>query len=244
LANAADGDARRALNLLEIANDLASEQGDQAVIDAAVLEQVLVGGTRRFDKGGEYFYDQISALHKSVRGSSPDAALYWLCRMLDGGCDPLYIARRVARIASEDIGNADPRALELALNAWNVQERLGSPEGELALAQAVSFCAVAAKSNAVYSAFKAAMADVQSLPSYEVPMHLRNAPTQLMKELDYGKDYRYAHSEEGTYAAGETYLPEELAGKQYYFPTDNGLEKQIGEKLAHLRSLDAQQNRD
>jgi putative ATPase len=209
-----------------------------------VLEQVLVGDTRRFDKGGEYFYDQISALHKSVRGSSPDAALYWLCRMLDGGCDPLYIARRVARIASEDIGNADPRALELALNAWNVQERLGSPEGELALAQAVSFCAVAAKSNAVYSAFKAAMADVQSLPSYEVPMHLRNAPTQLMKELDYGKDYRYAHSEEGTYAAGETYLPEELAGKQYYFPTDNGLEKQIGEKLAHLRSLDAQQNRD
>jgi putative ATPase len=240
LANAADGDARRALNLLEIANDLATEQGDQSIIDSAVLEQVLVGDTRRFDKGGEYFYDQISALHKSVRGSSPDAALYWLCRMLDGGCDPIYIARRVVRIATEDIGNADPRALELALNAWSVQERLGIPEGELALAQAVTYCAVAAKSNAVYSAFKATMADVQSLPSYEVPMQLRNAPTKLMKELDYGKDYRYAHNEQEAYAAGENYLPEELVDKQYYFPTDNGLEKQIGAKLAHLRSLDKQ----
>ena len=240
LANAADGDARRALNLLEIANDLATEQGDQSIIDSAVLEQVLVGDTRRFDKGGEYFYDQISALHKSVRGSSPDASLYWLCRMLDGGCDPIYIARRVVRIATEDIGNADPRALELALNAWSVQERLGSPEGELALAQAVTYCAVAAKSNAVYGAFKAAMADVQSLPSYEVPMHLRNAPTKLMKELDYGKDYRYAHNEQKAYAAGENYLPEELADKQYYFPTDNGLEKQISAKLAHLHSLDKQ----
>ena len=240
LANAADGDARRALNLLEIANDLATEQGDQSIIDSAVLEQVLVGDTRRFDKGGEYFYDQISALHKSVRGSSPDASLYWLCRMLDGGCDPIYIARRVVRIATEDIGNADPRALELALNAWSVQERLGSPEGELALAQAVTYCAVAAKSNAVYGAFKAAMADVQSLPSYEVPMHLRNAPTKLMKELDYGKDYRYAHNEQEAYAAGENYLPEELVDKQYYFPTDNGLEKQISAKLAHLHSLDKQ----
>lgn len=240
LANAADGDARRALNLLEIANDLATEQGDKSIIDSAVLEQVLVGDTRRFDKGGEYFYDQISALHKSVRGSSPDAALYWLCRMLDGGCDPIYIARRVVRIATEDIGNADPRALELALNAWSVQERLGSPEGELALAQAVTYCAVAAKSNAVYSAFRATMADVQSLPSYEVPMQLRNAPTKLMKELDYGKDYRYAHNEQEAYAAGENYLPEELVDKQYYFPTDNGLEKQIGAKLAHLRSLDKQ----
>ena len=240
LANAADGDARRALNLLEIASDLATEQGDQSIIDSAVLEQVLVGDTRRFDKGGEYFYDQISALHKSVRGSSPDASLYWLCRMLDGGCDPIYIARRVVRIATEDIGNADPRALELALNAWSVQERLGSPEGELALAQAVTYCAVAAKSNAVYGAFKAAMADVQSLPSYEVPMHLRNAPTKLMKELEYGKDYRYAHNEQEAYAAGENYLPEDLADKQYYFPTDNGLEKQIGAKLAHLHSLDKQ----
>jgi putative ATPase len=238
LASAADGDARRALNLLEIANDLASESGDVAAIDRQVLEQVLVGDTRRFDKGGEYFYDQISAMHKSVRGSSPDAALYWLCRMLDGGCDPIYIARRLVRMASEDIGNADPRGLELAMSAWDVQERLGSPEGELALAQAVIYLAVAAKSNAVYSAFKATMADVRSLPSYEVPMHLRNAPTSLMNDLDYGKDYRYAHNEEGGYAPGETYLPEQLAGKEYYQPTDRGLEKKISEKLAYLRSLD------
>ncbi len=238
LASAADGDARRALNLLEIANDLASESGDVLAIDRQVLEQVLVGDTRRFDKGGEYFYDQISAMHKSVRGSSPDAALYWLCRMLDGGCDPIYIARRLVRMASEDIGNADPRGLELAMSAWDVQERLGSPEGELALAQAVVYLAVAAKSNAVYSAFKATMVDVRSLPSYEVPMHLRNAPTSLMKDLDYGKDYRYAHNEEGGYAPGETYLPEELAGKEYYQPTDRGLEKKISEKLAYLRSLD------
>ena len=241
LASAADGDARRALNLLEIANDLASESGDIAAIDRGVLEQVLVGDTRRFDKGGEYFYDQISAMHKSVRGSSPDAALYWLCRMLDGGCDPIYIARRLVRMASEDIGNADPRALELAMSAWDVQERLGSPEGELALAQAVVYLAVAAKSNAVYSAFNATMADVRSLPSYEVPMHLRNAPTSLMKDLDYGKDYRYAHNEEGGYAPGESYLPEELSDKQYYQPTDRGLEKKISEKLAYLRSLDAKQ---
>ena len=238
LASAADGDARRALNLLEIANDLASESGDVAAIDRGVLEQVLVGDTRRFDKGGEYFYDQISAMHKSVRGSSPDAALYWLCRMLDGGCDPIYIARRLVRMASEDIGNADPRALELAMSAWDVQERLGSPEGELALAQAVVYLAVAAKSNAVYSAFKATMADVRSLPSYEVPIHLRKAATSLMKELDYGKDYRYAHNEEGSYAPGESYLPEELNDKQYYQPTDRGLEKKISEKLAYLRSLD------
>jgi len=241
LANAADGDARRALNLLEIANDLASESGNLAAIDRSVLEQVLVGDTRRFDKGGEYFYDQISAMHKSVRGSSPDAALYWLCRMLDGGCDPIYIARRLVRMASEDIGNADPRALELAMSAWDVQERLGSPEGELALAQAVVYLAVAAKSNAVYSAFKATMADVRSLPSYEVPMHLRNAPTSLMKDLDYGKDYRYAHNEEGGYAPGERYLPEELSDKHYYQPTDRGLEKKISEKLAYLRSLDDKQ---
>ncbi len=241
LACAADGDARRALNLLEIANDLASESGDVAAIDRGVLEQVLVGDSRRFDKGGEYFYDQISAMHKSVRGSSPDAALYWMCRMLDGGCDPIYIARRLVRMASEDIGNADPRALELAMSAWDVQERLGSPEGELALAQAVVYLAVAAKSNAVYSAFKATMADVRSLPSYEVPMHLRNAPTSLMKDLDYGKDYRYAHNEEGGYAPGETYLPEELSDKEYYQPTDRGLEKKISEKLAYLRSLDSKQ---
>ena len=239
LAVAADGDARRALNLLEIASDLVGQGTDKdSVIDSVILEQILVGDSRRFDKGGEYFYDQISALHKAIRGSSTDAGLYWLCRMLDGGCDPIYLARRLVRIANEDIGNADPRALDLALSAWNVQERLGSPEGELALAQAVTYMAAAAKSNAVYSAFNAAMADVRSLPTYDVPVHLRNAPTSLMKDLDYGKDYRYAHDEEGAYAAGESYMPEELAGKQYYFPTDRGLEKKISEKLDYLRSLD------
>lgn len=237
LTAAADGDARRALNLLEIANDLAAES-DGGLIDKSVLEQVLVGDSRRFDKGGEYFYDQISALHKSVRGSSPDGALYWLCRMLDGGCDPIYIARRLVRMASEDIGNADPRALDITMKAWDVQERLGSPEGELALAQAVTYLAVAAKSNAVYSAYNSAMADVRKLPSYEVPMHLRNAPTRLMKDLEYGKDYRYAHNEEGGYAAGERYMPDELEEKQYYFPTDRGLEKKIAEKLDYLRAQD------
>lgn len=239
LANAADGDARRALNLLEISADLVSEK--TPVLNAEILEQVLVGDTRRFDNKGEYFYDQISALHKSVRGSDPDASLYWLCRMLDGGCDPLYIARRLVRIASEDIGNADPRALEISLNATQSQERLGSPEGELALAQATVYLAVAAKSNAVYNAFKTTMADVKSLPSYEVPMHLRNVPTKLMKELDYGKNYRYAHNEEGAYAAAEDYLPEAIQDKQYYFPTERGLEGKIAEKLAYLRSLDKQQ---
>ena len=237
LTAAADGDARKALNLLEIASDLAVDS-DGSAIDKPVLEQVLVGDSRRFDKGGEYFYDQISALHISVRGSSPDAALYWLCRMLDGGCDPIYIARRLVRMASEDIGNADPRALDICIKAWDVQERLGSPEGELALAQAVTYLAVAAKSNAVYSAYNSVMADIRSLPSYEVPMHLRNAPTGLMKELDYGKDYRYAHNEEGGYAAGERYMPDELEEKQYYFPTDRGLEKKIAEKLDYLRAQD------
>ena len=237
LASAADGDARRALNLLEIAADLITDSNNP-VLDQATLEQVLVGDNRRFDNKGEYFYDQISALHKSVRGSDPDASLYWLCRMLDGGCDPLYLARRIVRIASEDIGNADPRALDIALNAWHAQERLGSPEGELGLAQAVVYLAVAAKSNAVYSAFNSAMADVRSMPSYEVPLHLRNAPTKLMQELDYGKDYRYAHNEEGGYAAGENYMPEQLHDKQYYFPTERGLEGKIAEKLQYLRSLD------
>jgi putative ATPase len=236
LANAADGDARRALNLLEIASDLVSD--DNPLIDIEIVQQILVGDMRRFDNKGEYFYDQISALHKSVRGSDPDASLYWLCRMLDGGCDPLYIARRLVRIASEDIGNADPRALEITLNASQSQERLGSPEGELALAQATVYLAVAAKSNAVYNAYKAAMADIKVLPSYEVPMHLRNAPTKLMKDLDYGKDYRYAHNEEGAYAPGEKYLPEVIEDKQYYFPTERGLEGKITEKMAYLRSLD------
>jgi putative ATPase len=236
LANAADGDARRALNLVEIAADLIVK--NQTELTVEIVQQVLVGDSRRFDNKGEYFYDQISALHKSVRGSDPDASLYWVCRMLDGGCDPLYIARRLVRIASEDIGNADPRALEITLNASQAQERLGSPEGELALAQATVYIAVAAKSNAVYTAFKAAMADIRSMPSYQVPLHLRNAPTKLMKQLDYGKDYRYAHNEEGAYAAAENYLPEEMGNKHYYFPTDRGLEVKINEKLHYLRSLD------
>ena len=238
LAEIADGDARRALNLLEIAADLATEQDGRSVISAATLDEVLSTGVRRFDKQGEAFYDQISALHKSVRGSAPDAALYWLVRMLDGGCDPLYIARRVVRMASEDIGNADPRALTVALEAWDVQERLGSPEGELAIAQAVIYMACAAKSNAVYTAFNQAMAEVKEAGSAEVPLHLRNAPTRLMKELDYGKAYRYAHDEPEAYAAGETYFPEELGERQYYKPVPRGLEIKIAEKLAHLRELD------
>lgn len=234
IAKAADGDARRALNLLESAAGLAED----GIISHAIITEVCAGQLRRFDKGGEVFYDQISALHKSVRGSSADGALYWLCRMLDGGCDPLYIARRVVRMASEDIGNADPRALELALNAWQVQERLGSPEGELAIAQAVVYMAAAAKSNAVYMAFKAAMSDARETGSLEVPIHLRNAPTKLMKELGYGKAYRYAHDEPEAYAAGEQYMPEELQHARYYEPVNRGLEIRIAEKLDHLRELD------
>ena len=238
LANAADGDARKALNLLEIASDLVDENSaTKESIDRAILEEVLVTDTRRFDKGGEYFYDQISALHKAVRGSSPDAALYWFVRMIDGGCDPLYIARRVVRMASEDIGNADPRALSLSLNAWDTQERLGSPEGELSIAQAIMYLAAAPKSNAVYSAFNAARADVQSMPTHEVPLHLRNAPTKLMKELDYGAEYRYAHNEPGGFAPGENYFPQELQDKRYYFPTGRGLEQKIAEKLEYLKQL-------
>jgi len=234
LAEAADGDARRALNLLEIAADL-SEGGE---IGLAIVKEVASGTLRRFDKGGEAFYDQISALHKSVRGSDPDASLYWLARMIDGGCDPLYVVRRVVRMASEDIGNADPRALEIALNAWETQERLGSPEGELAIAQAVVYMACAAKSNAVYMAWKAAQAEAVASGSLEVPLHLRNAPTKLMKELDYGKAYRYAHDEPHAYAAGENYLPESLRGRRFYHPVDRGLEIKIQEKLAFLRKLD------
>ncbi|MGH8583265.1 MAG: replication-associated recombination protein A [Gammaproteobacteria bacterium] len=236
LAEIADGDARRALNLLEIAADLAPG----GVIDLGLLQQIASGGTpRRFDKHGEVFHDQISALHKSVRGSAPDAALYWLARMLDGGCDPLYIARRVVRMASEDIGNADPRGLRLALDAWETQERLGSPEGELAIAQAVVYLACAAKSNAVYRAFLAAMTDAQRSGSLEVPVQLRNAATPLMRHLGYAKDYRYAHDEPSGYAAGECYLPEPLRGRNYYQPVERGLEVQIGEKLSGLRALDA-----
>jgi len=234
---AADGDARKLLNLLEITADLLPDGA--RVVTEDIARQVLAGGgARRFDKGGEDFYNQISALHKSVRGSSPDAALYWLCRMLDGGCDPLYIARRVVRIASEDIGNADPRGLELALNAWDVQERLGSPEGELAIAQAVIYLACAPKSNAVYVAYKAARQDAANTGSLEVPLHLRNAPTKLMRELDYGKAYRYAHDEPDAYAAGENYFPEPLGRREYYRPAQRGLEIKIAEKLERLRQLD------
>jgi putative ATPase len=238
LAQAADGDARRALNLLEMASDLATKLHDRQTITTDLIKEVVTGGVRRFDKQGEAFYDQISALHKSVRGSDPDASLYWFARMLDGGCDPLYIARRVVRMASEDIGNADPRALQLALSAWDVQERLGSPEGELAIAQAVVYMACAPKSNAVYTALGTAMQDARERGSLEVPLHLRNAPTRLMKELGYAKGYRYAHDEAEAYAAGENYFPEELGRRQYYFPTEQGLEGKIAERLAHFRELD------
>ncbi len=238
IAQAADGDARRALNLLEVAVELAPEREGEVMVSEALVDEVVRGGLRRFDKGGEAFYDQISALHKSVRGSNPDAALYWLCRMLDGGCDPLYIARRVVRMASEDIGNADPRALALALQAWDVQERLGSPEGELAIAQAVVYLACAPKSNAVYQAFGAAMADARRHGSLEVPLHLRNAPTRLMKELGYGERYRYAHDEPEGYAAGERYFPEAMEERRYYQPRPRGLEERIRARLDHLRELD------
>jgi putative ATPase len=238
IAEAADGDARRSLNLLEIAADLAEKIEGREVVVEETLNEVLAGGVRRFDKGGEAFYDQISALHKSVRGSNPDAALYWFARMIDGGVDALYVARRVVRMASEDIGNADPRGLELSLNAWDVQERLGSPEGELAIAQAIVYLACAPKSNAVYMAWKAAMSDAQHNGSVEVPIHLRNAPTKLMKELGYGREYRYAHDEPEGYAAGETYFPDEMGEQQYYHPVSRGLEQKIADKLTHLRDLD------
>jgi putative ATPase len=240
LLAAADGDGRRLLNFLENAADLAEDDGE---IDVELLQNLLGDSRRRFDKGGEAFYDQISALHKSVRGSSPDGALYWYARMLDGGCDPLYIARRVVRMASEDIGNADPRALTLCLNAWDVQERLGSPEGELAVAQAIVYLACAPKSNAVYTAFKAAMRDAAEQGSQEVPLHLRNAPTKLMKQLGYGEEYRYAHDEPDAYAAGEDYFPENLQPRQYYEPVPRGLELKIRDKLQHLRNLDASSSR-
>ena len=238
LAQVSDGDARRALNFLEIACDLA-ETDNTGIrhINRAVVEDVTSQSLRRFDKGGDLFYEQISALHKSVRGSNPDASLYWFCRMVDGGCDPLYIARRVVRMASEDIGNADPRGLQLALDAWQTFERLGSPEGELAIAQAIVFLACAAKSNAVYSAYNAARSDARNSASMDVPEHLRNAPTQFMKELGYGKDYRYAHDEDDGFAAGETYFPDAMGEREYYRPVDRGLEARIKEKLDHLREL-------
>ena len=243
LLAAADGDARRMLNLLETAADLAAAEGPghpgEGVghrLDSDTMRAVIGSTYVRFDKGGENFYDQISALHKSVRGSDPDASLYWLCRMLAGGCDPLYIARRAVRMASEDIGNADPRALTLSLEACAVYERLGSPEGELAIAQAIVFMACAAKSNAVYTAFNAAKADAENLGSLEVPLHLRNAPTRLMKEIGYGKGYRYAHDEPDAYAAGERYFPEGMPERRYYVPAPRGLEIKIGEALATRRA--------
>lgn len=235
---AADGDARRALNILEIAVELAEEKGGEKVISEKSVAAIIADGGRRFDKGGDVFYEQISALHKSVRGSNPDAALYWFARMIDGGVDPIYVARRVVRMASEDIGNADPRALQIALNAWDSYERLGSPEGELAIAQAISYLAVAPKSNAVYKAWNNVLADVKAGGSAEVPVHLRNAPTKVMQELGYGHAYRYAHDEPNAYAAGETYFPDSLGERQYYYPVDRGMEIKIKEKLEFLKGQD------
>ncbi|WPL21734.1 Replication-associated recombination protein A [Thiorhodovibrio frisius] len=250
LARVADGDARRALSLLELAAQRVEQAGQGGApevtnpevpgpsMTTSVIEAVLDAGARRFDKGGDAFYDQISALHKSVRGSAPDAALYWLARMIDGGCDPLYLARRLVRIASEDIGNADPRALELTLNAWDAMQRLGSPEGELALAQAAVYLACAPKSNAVYIAWKQALADARAQGSLPVPAHLCNAPTALMQAMGKGARYRYAHDEPDAYAAGENYFPDQLKPRDYYQPVPRGLETRIGEKLARLAERD------
>ena len=241
IVQAADGDARRALNLLELASDLAADSPEG--ITLAHASEVAEGGRRRFDNKGEYFYDQISALHKSIRGSDPDASLYWLMRMLDGGCDPLYVARRLIRVASEDIGNADPRALRLCLDAAETFERLGSPEGELALAQAVVFLACAAKSNAVYTAAREAARDAREFGSLEVPKHLRNAPTRLMKDLGYGEGYRYAHDEEDGVALGEEYFPDDMPQRTYYHPVARGLEVSIREKLEKIRADNRQKKR-
>jgi putative ATPase len=242
MAGAADGDARQALHLLELSAELArAESANTPTVDAALAERVISeGGVRRFDKGGDNFYDQISALHKSIRGSDPNATLYWLARMLDGGTDPLYLGRRLIRIASEDIGNADPRALHIGLDACQVYERLGSPEGELAIAQAAAYMACAPKSNAVYRAFGAAMEDVKRYGSLPVPAHLRNAPTALMEKLGHGRDYRYPHDEPEAYAAGERYFPDGMQAKRYYSPPSRGLEQKIADKLAHLAALDRQ----
>ena len=236
LANAADGDARRSLVLLELAYDVAvADDSGQKKITMAIVEEVTRDSLRYFDKGGDLFYEQISALHKSVRGSDPDAALYWYCRMIDGGCDPNYIARRVLRMASEDIGNADPRTLQIALDSWSVYERLGSPEGELAIAQAVIYLACAAKSNAAYTAYKDAMAFVKQSGNLDVPVHLRNAPTKMMKSLGFGEDYQYDHDAVDGIAASQTYFPDGAGQQRFYEPVDRGLEIQIAEKLAALR---------
>lgn len=238
LIRAADGDARQSLNLLEIAADLARSEDGIDYVDDSVLSEVLTASGRRFDKQGDLFYDMISAFHKSVRGSSPDGALYWYCRILDGGGDPLYVARRLVAIASEDIGNADPRAMQVALSAWEAYERVGAAEGERAIAQAAIYCASAPKSNAVYMAFSQCKRDVAESGTLSVPPHLRNAPTSLMKDLGYGDEYRYAHNEPNAYAAGESYLPEELADRRWYQPEPRGLEIKIKEKLAHLEQQD------
>jgi len=235
LAQAADGDARRSLNLLE---NLVELVGDRNVTNDDI-QQITQGSVKRYDKGGDIYYDQISALHKSVRGSSPDGALYWYARMLDAGCDPLYVARRLVAIASEDIGNADPRALEITLNAWDAFIRLGPAEGERAIAHALVYCSCAAKSNSVYKAFNAAKKLVAETSSYEVPHHLRNAPTKLMNSLGYGAEYRYAHNEEGAYAAGENYFPEELKNAIFYEPSERGLESKIKARLEYLKNRDA-----
>jgi putative ATPase len=238
----ADGDARRLLNLLEIIQTAAGSAG-VSEIDGAFVENAVARSLRRFDKGGEAFYDQISALHKAVRGSDPDAALYWLVRMLDGGADPLYLARRMIRMATEDVGLADPRALTMTLEAAATYERLGTPEGELALAQAVIYLACAPKSNAVYVAYNSARSFVAEDESRPVPLHLRNAPTRLMKNLGYGREYRYAHDEAEAYAAGENYFPDGMPGVSWYRPTDRGLEARIAERLAELRQLDERARR-
>jgi putative ATPase len=235
----ADGDARRLLNAVEILKNTG-----RSPIDGAFVEQTLAKNLRRFDKGGEQFYDQISALHKAVRGSHADASLYWMVRMLDGGADPLYIGRRVVRMAVEDIGLADPRGLRLALDAVETYERLGSPEGELALAEAVVYLALAPKSNAIYEAYNAARDFIAKDGTRPVPLHIRNAPTPLMKQLGYGRGYRYAHEEEGAYAAAENYLPEDMPPIEWYRPTDRGLEARLRERIAELRRRDEETGKD
>ena len=235
LAHAGDGDARRALGMLEVVADLAVERDGRATITLEQVREVATGGRRRFDKGGDQFYDQISALHKAVRGTDPDAALYWFARMLDGGCDPHYLARRIVRMAVEDIGLADPRGQQIALDAWQIFERLGSPEGELAIANALVYLAVAPKSNAAYVAFGEARADVEQFGTLDVPLRFRNAPTRLMKDLGYGAEYRYAHDAPDAFVAGERYLPDGLPDRQYYRPVPRGLEIRIGEALARWR---------
>ncbi len=237
LCLAADGDGRKLLNLLEQASDLAVKEDGYTLIDKAVLEQVLPSHLAKYDKGGDEFYDLISAFHKSVRGSAPDAALYWYCRIIAGGGDPLYVARRLLAIATEDIGNADPRAMQVALNAWDIYQRVGPGEGERAIAQATLYLASAAKSNAVYTAFNQAKKQAMEQTSYPVPDHLRNAPTSLMKDLGYGAQYRYAHDESGAFAAGENYFPEAIKETQFYFPSDRGLEKSLKQKLDYLSDL-------